>query len=381
MVRGALTRPFQLLPAIDLRGGRVVRLAQGDFDRETAFSGDPVAVATAFVEAGARWLHVVDLDGARHGAPVHGPVIGQIVEAVGDVARVEVAGGLRTEADTAAVLDRGASRVVVGTAALRDPSFAGRLVDRHGPERVAVAVDVRDGSAMGDAWQAGSAVTPVDAAIAGLVSEGVRTVEVTAIERDGLLGGPDLALYGRLRRAAPDVELIASAGIATIADLRATHEIGCAGAIIGRALYEGAFSIDEALAALDQAIIDPETGAVRRPSDGESLGSVRRLDDGWVAETVFGGRLATSPNRSEALERVESDGLAALAQRWWYRASPEAAWEVALVQEAWPGRAILVLGPYALPGMPTRTVTRADLESGASLTLVRPAEIDPADPW
>ncbi len=116
---------FEVLPAIDLRGGRVVRLQQGDFGRETAYSDDPVEVATRFADAGARWLHVVDLDGARTGSPMHGEVIRAIAAAVGDRVSVEVAGGLRDEAAVSSVLGYGAARAVVGTAALRDPAFAG----------------------------------------------------------------------------------------------------------------------------------------------------------------------------------------------------------------------------------------------------------------
>src|SRR6476619_5052453 len=140
-------RPFDILPAIDLRGGRVVRLQQGDFDRETAFSDDPVAVARSFADAGVRWLHVVDLDGARTGEPVHAAIIRDIVAAVGRDLAVEAAGGLRTEESVDTVLAEGAARAVVGTAALRDPAFAGRLVATHGSIRIVAALDIRDGLA------------------------------------------------------------------------------------------------------------------------------------------------------------------------------------------------------------------------------------------
>ncbi len=193
-----LTSGFDILPAIDLRGGRVVRLEQGDFARETAFSDDPVAVARAFTDAGASWLHVVDLDGAVAGEPVNGQVIDAIVVAVGDRARVEVAGGLRTAAAVASVLDAGAQRAVVGTAAIGDPRFAGRLVAAHGGKRIAVALDVRDGRAVGHGWQAGQQGVPVTEALIALADEGVTTFEVTAIARDGLLEGPDLDLYREL---------------------------------------------------------------------------------------------------------------------------------------------------------------------------------------
>ncbi len=242
-----MTSGFEILPAIDLRGARVVRLEQGDFARETAFSSDPVAVARAFADAGARWLHVVDLDGARSGQPAHGGVIAAIVAAMGERVAVEVAGGLRSADAVVQALAAGASRVVLGTAALSDPSLAGSLIAAHGPAAVAVAVDVRDGQAVGHGWTPGAVGTPVDDAVARLAAVGVTTFEVTAIDRDGLLGGPDLALYERLV-AATDASIIASAGIASVDDVRAVRAIGCAGAIIGRALYDGRLSLEDALA-------------------------------------------------------------------------------------------------------------------------------------
>lgn len=243
-----MTSGFDILPAIDLRGGRVVRLQQGDFERETAFSDDPVAVARSFVEAGARWLHVVDLDGARTGEPAHAAVIRDLVRAVGGDVAVEVAGGLRSEASVATVLALGASRVVVGTAAMRDPAFAGRLVATHGAERVAVALDIRDGLALGEGWREGAPGVRAEDALAALADQGVTTFEATAIDRDGLLGGPDLELLRRLvglDRAA----VIASGGIASLDDIRAVRELGCSGAIVGRALYEGRFDIASAIGA------------------------------------------------------------------------------------------------------------------------------------
>src|SRR5580765_131120 len=156
--------PFDILPAIDLLGGRVVRLRQGDFDRETAYDVDPVDVAVGFAVAGARWIHVVDLDGARTGVPAHRRVIAAIVEAVGGLTRIEVAGGLRDERAVGGALAAGAARVAIGTTALKDPAFAGRLVDAHGSARIAVAIDVRDGQAVGHGWTTDA--TTVDAAVA-----------------------------------------------------------------------------------------------------------------------------------------------------------------------------------------------------------------------
>ena len=238
--------PFEILPAIDLRGGHVVRLRQGDFDRETAYDADPVEVAVGFALAGARWIHVVDLDGARTGVPAHGQVISAIVEAVGELTRIEVAGGLRDERAVAAALEVGAARVAIGTTALGDPAFVGGLIGTHGSGRIAVAIDVRDGRAVGHGWTTGAETVDAVVAIERLADIGVETFEVTAIDRDGLLGGPDLALY-ELVVGLDLGAVIASAGISTIDDLRALRGTGCAGAIIGRALYDRRFTLFDAI--------------------------------------------------------------------------------------------------------------------------------------
>ena len=241
----ALTSDFELLPAIDLRGGHVVRLRQGDFARETAF-GDPADVARRFVHEGAAWLHVVDLDGARTGHPAHVAVIASIIASIENEAAIEVAGGVRTRESIVALLDAGATRVVLGTAALRAPSFAGQAVATHGADRIAVAIDVRDGLAFGEGWRDGTQGVPVETALKALADEGVATFEATAIERDGLLSGPDLGLLDRLV-ALDRGRVIASGGITSLDDIRAVREIGCAGAIVGRALYEGRLGLAEAV--------------------------------------------------------------------------------------------------------------------------------------
>ena len=210
---------FDILPAIDLRGGRVVRLQEGDFERETAFADDPAAVAVAFADDGARWIHVVDLDAARTGRPAHGDAIARILAAVGERVSVEVAGGLRTEDAVAAALARGAARAVVGTAAIRDPAFAERLVAAHGAARIAVAIDVREGRAVGHAWSTSDAGVDAADTIRRLADVGVETFEVTAIDRDGLMSGPDLDLYERLVRLDRGA-IIASGGITTLDDIR-----------------------------------------------------------------------------------------------------------------------------------------------------------------
>jgi len=238
---------FELLPAVDLRGGRVVRLRQGDFDRETAYSDDPVAVARGFAELNARWLHVVDLDGAREGWPVHGSTIAAIVDAVAPEVRVEVSGGLRDAAAARLALERGASRIVVGTAALRDPILVGDLVAEHGAPRIAVSIDVRNGNAVGEAWVEDSVSIDAGVVIERLADVGVTTFEVTAIDRDGSLSGPDFELLARLVQLGRG-RVIASGGVRSVDDLRSIVALGCRGAIVGRALYEGRLDLTEALA-------------------------------------------------------------------------------------------------------------------------------------
>jgi phosphoribosylformimino-5-aminoimidazole carboxamide ribotide isomerase len=245
-----VTSDFVLLPAIDLRGGRVVRLRQGDFARETVFSDDPVSVARGFVGAGARWLHVVDLDGARAGASVQLAVIRAIADAVGDQAAIEVAGGLRDDDAVAKVLDLGAARAIIGTAALHDPSWVGRLIDRHGTAHIAVALDIRDGLAVGNAWRTGAGGEAAAGGLRRQAAAGVTTIEVTAIERDGSLDGPNLDLLASMVDIGRGT-IIASAGIATLDDLRTVRAVGCSGAIVGRSLYEGELDLGAAIAAAE----------------------------------------------------------------------------------------------------------------------------------
>ncbi len=237
---------FELLPAIDLRGGNVVRLRQGDFAQETAYGADPSSTARMFAAAGAQWLHVVDLDGARAGEPMQLEAVAAVVTSVEGRVRVEAAGGLRTEASVAGSLATGVHRVAVGTAALRDPAFAGRLVAVHGSDRIVASIDVRDGMALGEGWREGARGLPADDAVRALADQGITTFEVTAIDRDGLLGGPDLKLLATLV-ALGRGRIIASGGVSSVADIRATRAEGCAGAIVGRALYEGRLDLAEAV--------------------------------------------------------------------------------------------------------------------------------------
>jgi phosphoribosylformimino-5-aminoimidazole carboxamide ribotide isomerase len=241
---------FEVLPAIDLRDGRIVRLRQGDFAAETAYGGDAPDVARGYADAGAGWIHVVDLDGARAGEPRQLALVERIVEAVAGRLSVELGGGLRTDAAVETALDAGVARVAVGTAALRDPDFAARLVTRYGTERIVASIDVRDGLALGEGWRPGAPGMPAETAVERLAAAGVRTFEVTAIERDGTFEGPDLALLGRLV-ALGQVDIIASGGVGTIQDVLDARDAACSGAIVGRALYEGRIDLAELLRAFE----------------------------------------------------------------------------------------------------------------------------------
>src|ERR1035437_6849225 len=241
-----LPEGFQLLPAIDLRGGQVVRLAEGDFARETVYDADPAEVARAFATAGALWIHVVDLDGARDGGRRQTDAVARIVAAVGDRVACEVAGGRRDEAAVEAALAAGAARAVVGTAALRDPDLIERLSGRFGAARIAIALDVRDGMAVGQGWVPGASGVPVEEALAILSGRGAQTFIVTAIEGDGLLHGPNLDLLGRMD-ALDRGHIVACAGISSLADISAVRALGCRGAIVGRAIYEARIELSAAV--------------------------------------------------------------------------------------------------------------------------------------
>ncbi len=241
-------REFELLPAIDLRAGRVVRLVEGDFDRETHYAIDPLAVAEGFAAAGARWVHVVDLDAARSGAgsAANRDAVRRLLTALRGHLAFEIGGGIRTPAAAEAWLELGARRVVLGTAFLQDPGLAELLVRRLGPAHLAAALDVRGDEAVGEGWRPGAIAAPVAATLDRLAGAGIETFVVTAIARDGRLAGPDLALLGRLV-ATGRGRVIASGGIGSLADLEAVLELGCSGAIIGRAIYEGRLDLRGAL--------------------------------------------------------------------------------------------------------------------------------------
>lgn len=238
---------MQVIPAIDLVDGQVVRLAQGDFARQTAYGDDPVEMARRWVAEGAARLHVVDLDGARLGRPVQTALLRRVVEAAG--VPCQVAGGLRDRGAVAAAFAYGTDRVVLSSALLQDPGLATRLVGRYGSARIVAAVDVREGMAVGSGWIPGAEGRPFEEVVVKLRDAGVELFAVTAISRDGLQDGPDLDLLAQVAALVGAGRLIASAGVSSAADVAELAARGYAGAILGRALYEGTISLAEALAA------------------------------------------------------------------------------------------------------------------------------------
>ncbi len=238
---------MEIIPAIDLRDGRVVRLRQGDFGQESAFGSDPVAVARRWAEQGAPRLHLVDLDGARAGHPAQAALVERIVASVS--IPCQAGGGIRTADDARRMLALGVDRVILGTALLGDLELGPDLVKKHGSERIVAAIDVRGGMAVGSAWAADAEGVDYRAAVERLCEAGIVWFAVTSIERDGMLAGPDLDTLTCLRDAFPKARLIASGGIATVADVRALAGAGMAAAILGRSLYEGRLDLTEALAA------------------------------------------------------------------------------------------------------------------------------------
>ena len=225
---------MQIFPAIDLRGGQVVRLYQGDYDQETVYAADPCAVARGFLAAGARYLHVVDLDGARDGTLANFETIAALVRQGG--LYIEVGGGIRTEERIRRYLDLGVSRCILGTIAVKDFAFTERMARTYG-ERIAVGVDARDGFVAVSGWKELSKERGVDFC-RRLRDAGVKTVIYTDISRDGAEQGTNLELYRELA-GIDGLDITASGGISSIEELRELQTIGTKAAILGKALYTG----------------------------------------------------------------------------------------------------------------------------------------------
>ncbi len=242
---------MELYPAIDLRAGRCVRLQQGDYARETVYDDDPVAVARGFADAGARWIHVVDLDAAKSGGEANLGVIETIAAAVPQC-RVQTGGGVRSIEAAGARLGAGVARGVVGSAAVSDPSLVTDIAISH-PGTVAVGLDVRDREVAVHGWTEGTGIDLLDL-VAHFAASGASALVVTQIAVDGMLTGPDVDLYAALL-ASTSLPIVASGGVGSLADLRALAELrgpngeSLVGAIAGKAIYEGRFTVAEGVVA------------------------------------------------------------------------------------------------------------------------------------
>ena len=234
---------MQIFPAIDLRGGQVVRLYQGDYDRETVYAADPCAVARSFLAAGAKYLHVVDLDGAKDGTLANFDTIAAIVKQGG--LYIEVGGGIRTEDRIRRYLDLGVGRCILGTIAVRDFDFTARMARTYG-DRIAVGVDARDGYVAVSGWKELSQEKGVDFC-RRLRDAGVKTVIYTDISRDGAEAGTNLDLYRELSEI-QGLDITASGGVSSIEELKELQRIGTRAAILGKALYTGRLDLKTVIA-------------------------------------------------------------------------------------------------------------------------------------
>ena len=239
--------PTELIPAIDLREGKVVRLLRGDYAQQTSYAVDPVDTAKGFQDAGCRWLHVVDLDGAREGRPVNLPIIEKIVGAT-DL-RVEVGGGIRTKETMEHLLASGVHRLVLGTRAIADFDWFGMMVhDQHFRQKLILGLDARDGRVATHGWTQQQQQAPAAVDIARAVrSWPLAAIVYTDIARDGALMGPNIAATRQLLEAAADIPVIHSGGITSLEDIAALKTLPLAGIIVGRALYEGRLQARQAV--------------------------------------------------------------------------------------------------------------------------------------
>jgi len=236
-----------ILPAIDIRGGNVVRLSQGDYDRQVTYSSDPAAVAAEFLRAGATWIHVVDLDAARSGRPANTDRLREVCRAAAGRASVQFGGGVRSTEAIADLLAAGAARLVIGSAALKNWEWFENLLadDAVDNGRLALGLDAREGRLAAEGWTEPSNRTAVDLA-RRVRGSGLGAIVHTDIARDGMLAGVNVAATAEIL-AATDVPVIASGGVSSLEDVRACRRIGCWGAIVGKAWYEGKLDLARAI--------------------------------------------------------------------------------------------------------------------------------------
>lgn len=233
---------MEVIPAIDIIGGRCVRLTEGDYGRQTTYADDPLAVARDFEAAGLRRLHLVDLDGARGGRPANLSVLERIAGGTG--LAIDFGGGIRTEGDLRAVFAAGAAQATVGSIAMRAPETLEHWFEAHGPARFLLGADVREGRIAISGWLEQTQVGILDF-LSTWTARGVTEAFCTDVGCDGRLEGPSIDLYRTIREAHPQLGLIASGGVSSLADLEALRAIGCSAAIVGKAIYEGRISLED----------------------------------------------------------------------------------------------------------------------------------------
>jgi phosphoribosylformimino-5-aminoimidazole carboxamide ribotide isomerase len=303
-----------VIPAIDLRDGQCVRLLQGDYAQSTVFSDDPAAIAARWSAAGSSLLHVVDLDGAKAGRIVNRDAIRAICAAFS--MPVELGGGVRSLDDVVAALELGASRVILGTAAVEDRAFVRSAVERFG-ERIVVGIDARDGLVATRGWTITSAVRSLDLA-REMVALGVQRIIYTDIHRDGTLTEPGYDSTADLVRHS-GARVIASGGVSQIKHLRRLAELGCEGAIVGRALYTGDLDLGAALASVDGQrvqLLHPESGKNAPRIAASHYEAVRMALLGVIAADASGDVLAeVTPRVAEALDPTARQELGSVG---WY---------------------------------------------------------------
>jgi len=232
-----------ILPAIDLKDGEVVRLKQGDFEEKTVYSSNPLKIAKGFAEAGAEWLHLVDLDGACAGESKNLKEIKKIAE--NTKLKIQTGGGIRTRADLVKILDLGVKRVIIGTLAVKNPTLIAELVNEFGAESILISIDARSGKVATSGWKEESSRDMLDFA-KEMEAIGVEYILYTDIERDGMLAGPDIEGLKKLKEQT-DLNIIASGGISSAEDLYKLDELGFYGAITGQAIYQGKIDLEEVI--------------------------------------------------------------------------------------------------------------------------------------
>ncbi|MET1013957.1 MAG: 1-(5-phosphoribosyl)-5-[(5-phosphoribosylamino)methylideneamino]imidazole-4-carboxamide isomerase [Paenisporosarcina sp.] len=241
-------RALELYPAIDMRGGKCVRLYKGDYNQETIYADSPFEMAKTFASQGAKWIHMVDLDGARDGKRIHDQ---DVIHAATELGiNVQIGGGIRSEEDVKHYLDQGVARVIIGSLAIQQPELATRLIEKFGPDKIVIGIDAKDGMVATHGWMETSSKSAIEVG-QYFASRGAKTFIFTDIATDGTLKGPNI-LANELLAEATGAEVIVSGGISSLADVKAVAQVAkestINGVIIGKAIYENRFTLPEALA-------------------------------------------------------------------------------------------------------------------------------------